>query len=108
RNIFFDFDKATLRPESSLELERLYQLLVDIPTLKIEISGHTDNKGSAEYNKELSGKRAQAVVDYLITKGIKADRLKSAGYGFDRPMASNDTDAGRQLNRRTEFEIIEN
>jgi outer membrane protein OmpA-like peptidoglycan-associated protein len=108
RNIFFDFDKASLRPESSLELERLYQLLVDIPTLKIEVSGHTDNKGSAEYNKELSGKRAQSVVDYLIQKGIKADRLKSAGYGFEKPMASNDTDEGRQLNRRTEFEITGN
>jgi outer membrane protein OmpA-like peptidoglycan-associated protein/Tol biopolymer transport system component len=108
RNIFFDFDKASLRPESSLELERLYQLLVDIPTLKIEVSGHTDNKGSAEYNKELSGKRAQSVVDYLIQKGIKEDRLKSAGYGFERPMATNDTDQGRQLNRRTEFEIIGN
>jgi outer membrane protein OmpA-like peptidoglycan-associated protein len=108
RNIFFDFDKATLRPESSLELERLYQLLVDIPSLKIEVSGHTDNKGSAEYNKELSAKRAQSVVDYLIQKGIKADRLKSAGYGFEKPMATNDTDEGRQLNRRTEFEIIGN
>jgi outer membrane protein OmpA-like peptidoglycan-associated protein len=108
RNIFFDFDKATIRPESSLELERLYQLLVDIPTLKIEVSGHTDNKGSAEYNKELSGKRAQSVVDFLISKGIKADRLKSAGYGFERAISSNDTDEGRQLNRRTEFEIIEN
>jgi outer membrane protein OmpA-like peptidoglycan-associated protein len=108
RNIFFDFDKATLRQESSMELERLFQLLIDIPTLKIEISGHTDNKGSAEYNKELSGKRAQSVVDYLISKGIKADRLKAAGYGFERPMATNDTEEGRQLNRRTEFEIIEN
>jgi outer membrane protein OmpA-like peptidoglycan-associated protein len=108
RNIFFDFDKATLRPESTSELERLHQLLVDVPTLKIEISGHTDNKGSAEYNKELSEKRAKAVVDYLISKGVATNRLKFAGYGFEKPMATNDTDQGRQLNRRTEFEIIEN
>jgi outer membrane protein OmpA-like peptidoglycan-associated protein/tetratricopeptide (TPR) repeat protein len=108
RNIFFDFDKATLRPESASELERLYQLLVDVPTLKIEISGHTDNKGSAEYNKELSNRRAQAVVDYLVKKGINPSRLKYAGYGFDRPISTNDTEEGRQLNRRTEFEIIGN
>ena len=74
----------------------------------IEISGHTDNKGSAEYHNALSEKRAKAVVDYLISKGISASRLKFAGYGLERPMATNDTDEGRQLNRRTEFEIIEN
>jgi outer membrane protein OmpA-like peptidoglycan-associated protein len=108
RNIFFDFDKATLRPASTAELERLYELLVKVPTLKIEISGHTDNKGSADYNKNLSQKRAQAVVDYLIKKGIDPARLKYAGYGFDRPMETNDTEEGRQLNRRTEFEIIGN
>ncbi|MBX9852376.1 MAG: OmpA family protein [Cytophagaceae bacterium] len=108
RNIFFDFDKATLRPASTAELEKLYQLLVDVPTLKIEISGHTDNKGSAEYNKELSEKRAKAVVDYLVSKGIDASRLKYAGYGLERPMSTNDTEEGRQLNRRTEFEIIGN
>ena len=108
RNIFFDFDKATLRPESSAELENLFKVLTDNPNMKIEISGHTDNKGTAEYNKDLSQRRAKAVVDYLIGKGIKADRLKYAGYGFDQPIATNDTDEGRQLNRRTEFEIIGN
>ncbi|MFN3404029.1 MAG: OmpA family protein [Cytophagaceae bacterium] len=108
RNIFFDFDKATLRPESTAELERLVQLLQSVPNMKIEISGHTDNKGSAEYNKNLSEKRAQAVVNYLAGKGIDAKRLKFAGYGFDRPMATNDTEEGRQLNRRTEFEILGN
>lgn len=108
KNIFFDFDKATLRPESVAELERLKKLLTDVPSLKIEISGHTDNKGSSEYNKTLSQNRAKAVVDYLISKGIDQSRLRFAGYGFDRPVASNDTDAGRQLNRRTEFEIIGN
>lgn len=108
KNIFYDFGKATLRPESTAELDRLYQLLTDIPSLKIEISGHTDNKGSAELNKELSQARAKSVVDYLLKKGIKTERLKYAGYGFDRPIAPNETDEGRQLNRRTEFEIIGN
>jgi len=108
KNIFFDFDKSTLRPESTNELERLYALLLELPKLKIEISGHTDNKGSAEYNKNLSNSRAKAVVDYLVNKGISKDRLQYAGYGFDRPIADNATDEGRQLNRRTEFEIIAN
>jgi outer membrane protein OmpA-like peptidoglycan-associated protein len=105
RNIFFDFDKATLRPESNLEIERLRKVMLEYPTMKIEISGHTDNKGSADYNKKLSQSRAKAVLDFLVKKGISPDRMTSAGYGFDRPMAPNDTDAGRQLNRRTEFEI---
>lgn len=107
KNIFFDFDKATLRPESTNELERLTNLLkVDAPTLKIEISGHTDSKGADDYNKKLSNSRAKAVVDYLISKGISADRLTSVGYGEEQPIATNDTDEGRQLNRRTEFKII--
>lgn len=106
KNIFFDFDKATLRPESTNELERLTKLLNDVPTLKIEISGHTDAKGAADYNQKLSQNRAKAVVDYLVKAGIAADRLTFAGYGKDQPIASNDTDEGRQLNRRTEFKII--
>lgn len=106
KNIFFDFDKATLRPESTNELERLTKLLNDVPTLKIEISGHTDSKGADAYNKTLSNNRAKAVVDYLIGKGIAADRLTSAGYGEEQPIATNDTDEGRQLNRRTEFKIL--
>lgn len=106
-NIFFDFDKSTLRPESYPELEKLIAFLNEFPTVKIEISGHTDNKGTAAYNKPLSESRAQTVVDYLISKGISKSRLTYAGYGFDRPIATNDTDEGRQLNRRTEFKIIE-
>jgi outer membrane protein OmpA-like peptidoglycan-associated protein/tetratricopeptide (TPR) repeat protein len=105
KNIFFDFAKATLRPESVNELENLKQLMNENPTLKIEISGHTDNVGSAAYNKDLSNRRAKAVVDYLVKAGISADRMTSVGYGFDKPIAPNDTDAGRQLNRRTEFKI---
>lgn len=106
KNIFFDFDKATLRPESTNELERLTKLLNDVSTLKIEISGHTDAKGAADYNQKLSQNRAKAVVDYLVKAGISADRLTFAGYGKDQPIATNDTDEGRQLNRRTEFKII--
>ncbi|MCW3070671.1 MAG: hypothetical protein JWO44_561 [Bacteroidetes bacterium] len=106
KNIFFDFDKATLRPESTNELERLTKLLTDVPTLKIEISGHTDSKGADAYNKTLSNNRAKAVVDYLITKGIAADRLTSVGYGEEQPIDTNDTDEGRQMNRRTEFKIL--
>lgn len=105
-NIFFDFNKSTLRAESKSELDRLTKLLTDIPTLKIEISGHTDNIGSAAYNKTLSESRAKAVVDYLVKNGIDAGRLTYKGYGFDQPIATNDTEAGRQLNRRTEFKVM--
>ena len=106
KNIFFDVSKATLRPESTSELQRLQKLLIDVPTLKIEISGHTDSDGTAEYNQTLSNNRAKAVVDYLIKAGISSDRLVSKGYGKDQPIATNDTVEGRQLNRRTEFKIL--
>jgi outer membrane protein OmpA-like peptidoglycan-associated protein/tetratricopeptide (TPR) repeat protein len=106
KNIFFDFDKATLRPESANELERLMKLLTDVPTLKIEISGHTDSKGADDYNKKLSNSRAKAVVDYLVSKGIASDRLTFIGYGEEQPIDTNDTEQGRQMNRRTEFKII--
>ncbi|TNE71286.1 MAG: OmpA family protein, partial [Bacteroidetes bacterium] len=105
RNIFFDTGKSTLRPESNAELDRLVQLMKDVSTLKIEISGHTDNTGSATLNETLSQARAQAVVDYLKSKGIAANRMTAMGYGARRPIASNDTSDGRQQNRRTEFEI---
>jgi outer membrane protein OmpA-like peptidoglycan-associated protein len=108
RNIFFDFDKATLKKESTTELKKLLAIMNDVPNLKIEISGHTDSKGSADYNKKLSERRAKAVVDYLVAKGVSSDRLRYAGYGMDRPLVSNDDETGRQLNRRTEFEIIGN
>lgn len=105
-NIFFDFNKSSLRPESYSELENLINLMNQYPTLKIEISGHTDNIGSATYNKKLSEDRAKSVVDYLVSKGISATRLTYVGYGFDKPIATNETEEGRQLNRRTEFKII--
>jgi outer membrane protein OmpA-like peptidoglycan-associated protein len=106
KNIFFDFDKATLRPESTNELQRLTKLLVDVPTLKIEISGHTDSKGANDYNLKLSDNRSKSVVEYLISAGISADRLTYKGYGEDQPISTNETENGRQLNRRTEFKIL--
>lgn len=108
KNIFFDFNKATLRPESYAELGRLIKLLGDVPSLKIEISGHTDNVGSAEYNQKLSESRAKAVVDFLTKSGIDAGRLTFKGYGMNAPIAKNDTEEGRQENRRTEFKILSN
>jgi outer membrane protein OmpA-like peptidoglycan-associated protein/tetratricopeptide (TPR) repeat protein len=105
-NIFYDFDKSDLRPESKEELDRLIKLMNDIPTLVIEISSHTDIIGSHEYNIKLSQERAQSVVDYLIKNGISKDRLVAKGYGATIPVASNETDEGRQLNRRTEFKIL--
>lgn len=107
KNIFFDTDKATLRPASTAELNRLILLMNENPTLKIELGGHTDSQGSDEHNKGLSERRAKAVVDYLVNAGISATRLKSAGYGESKPIATNDDEAGRQLNRRTEFTILE-
>lgn len=107
KNIFFDFDKYTLRPQSGNELERLSKLLNDNPTLKIEIGSHTDNRGSDDYNLKLSGNRSKTVVDYLISKGFSASRLVPKGYGESKPIDSNDTEDGRQNNRRTEFKILE-
>ena len=105
KNIFFDFNKSTLRKESENEIAQLTKLLVDIPTMKIEISGHTDSYGSDIYNKNLSHQRAKAVYDRLIQNGIKADRLTFMGYGEEKPIDTNETDAGRQMNRRTEFKV---
>lgn len=107
KNIFFDFDKASLRTVSRVELNRVYNMLKTNPSLKIEISGHTDSKGSDEYNQKLSDERAKSVVKYLTEKGISADRMQAKGYGETRPVASNDTEEGRQENRRTELKIIE-
>ncbi|MDB2697850.1 OmpA family protein, partial [Crocinitomicaceae bacterium] len=108
RNIFFDVGKAVLRSESNSELDRLVKLMNDVPKLKIEISGHTDNTGSATLNDKLSQERADAVVNYLKLKGIKADRMTAMGYGSSKPIASNNSAEGRQENRRTEFEIKAN
>jgi len=105
-NIFFDFGKTTLRSESIAELNNIIKQLNDMPNLFVEISGHTDNIGSRETNLKISNERAKNVVDYLLSNGIAKNRLTYKGYGFDQPTASNDTDEGRQKNRRTEFKII--
>lgn len=106
RNIFFDSGKSTLRSESNGELDRLVKLLKEVSSLKIEISGHTDNVGSESLNSKLSQDRAQAVVNYLVGKGIPKARLVAKGYGSTKPIASNNSSSGRQQNRRTEFKIL--
>lgn len=108
RNIFFDIGKSTLRSESDAELDRLVKLMKDVASLNIEISGHTDNTGSAKLNESLSQDRANAVVNYLTSKGIASGRMTAKGYGASKPIASNNTEDGRQQNRRTEFEILKN
>jgi outer membrane protein OmpA-like peptidoglycan-associated protein len=108
KNIFFDFDKFDLKPESLIELNRLYDLLKKNPSLKIEIGGHTDNKGTAEYNQKLSESRSRSVYDFLVNKGIDKNRLSYKGYGLTKPIDTNDTDEGRANNRRTEFKVVSN
>jgi len=108
KNIFFDFDKFDLKPESQIELNRLVDLLNQNKTMKIEIGGHTDNKGTAEYNQKLSENRARSVYEYLINKGIDKNRLSYKGYGLTKPLESNDTEEGRAINRRTEFKVMGN
>ena len=132
-NIFYDFDKATLRPESKAALDSLAQVLRDNPNVTIEMASHTDRWGSEEYNINLSGRRAKSVIDYLISVGIKPDRLQSQGYGKSRPktitkklarlhpqfkegdvltpeyieaLTEEDQEVADQINRRTEFQVL--
>lgn len=132
-NIFYDFDKATLRPESEAALDKLVKLLEENPNITIELSAHTDYKGSADYNKRLSQRRADAVVTYLIKKGIAADRLSPVGYGKEKPkkirkkvaeknpwlkegdvlteefikaLPKDKQEMANQMNRRTEFTVL--
>lgn len=133
-NIFYDFDKAVLRDESKLALDSLVMLLKDHPNIVIEMASHTDRVGSAKYNQGLSQRRAQSVVDYLIANGIPKERLKPAGYGESRPktvtkrihsqypqfeegvtldeefiktLSKEDQEAADQINRRTEFQVLD-
>jgi outer membrane protein OmpA-like peptidoglycan-associated protein len=105
-NVFFDFDKNELKQESFVELDKLADLLKKNPTVKIEISGHTDNKGDKKYNLTLSQKRAESVVNYLVQKGIAAARLVAKGYGDTMPIAPNDTEENKAKNRRTEVKVL--
>lgn len=105
KNIFFDTDKYDLKPDSKAELDRLVALLKANPSLKIEVGGHTDSQGSADHNLVLSKNRAKAVYDYLVQSGITTATLSYNGYGQTKPIDTNDTDAGRANNRRTEFVV---
>lgn len=106
KNLFFDTDKYDLKEKSRAELQKIIRFLNDNPSIRVEISGHTDNVGSPEYNRQLSEKRAKAVYEYLTENGIKSSRLLPKGYGPDQPVGSNTTEEGRQLNRRIEFKVI--
>ncbi len=106
KNIFFETNKFDLKPESETELMKLVQFLTKNASLKVEIGGHTDSVGEEQDNQVLSNNRAKAVYDFLITKGIAADRLAYKGYGESEPVDTNDTDEGRANNRRTEFKVI--
>ena len=106
-NILFETGKSVLTKSSYAELDHLLGILKDNPNMKIEISGHTDNTGSAALNLRLSAARAKAVVDYLLGKGIDMSRLTSKGYGSTQPVATNSTALGRAKNRRVEFKILE-
>jgi len=105
-NIFFDVDKYDLKEKSVTELRKIIRFLMENPAVRVEISGHTDNTGSAAYNLQLSERRAQSVMDYLVSHGISTERLIPKGYGSQQPIASNDSEEGRQANRRIEFKII--
>lgn len=111
-NIYYEFKSKELTPEAMLNLEGLINTLTDNPSVVVEISAHTDNVGSSEFNQQLSQLRAQSVVDYLIRKGIAANRLTARGYGEEKPIAPNtkpngsDDPEGRARNRRTEFRVI--
>ncbi len=105
RNIFFEFNSASILPESQAELEILMEFMKSYPALKIEIEGHTDNVGKPAYNQNLSEQRAKSVYDFLIAQGIEQGRLTYRGYGETQPVATNDTEEGRAQNRRTEFRI---
>jgi len=107
-NVFFDFDKWDLRPESFVELDRVVKLLQENPAIEIEMSAHTDSYGSDDYNIKLSDNRARSVMEYILSKGITTNRITSHGYGETVPVTSNDTPENRQLNRRVEFKILKN
>jgi len=106
KNIFFDTKKYEIKSESTTELDKVFLLLRDNPTLKIQISGHTDNVGKAEDNQLLSYNRAEAVVKYLTLKGVDPKRLTFQGYGATQPVADNNTDEGKAKNRRTELKVV--
>ena len=107
KNVFFNTGKWDIKESSYSELDRLVSLLTELISLKIEISGYTDNIGSESFNVLLSQRRADAVMNYLLGKGIAKNRIVAKGYGQSNPVSLNDNEEGRALNRRTEFKIIQ-
>ena len=105
KNLYFDNDSYIIKAESNEELDRLYNLLLSNPEIKIKINGYTDNVGNEKHNQWLSEQRTKSVVDYLIQKGISKERLTFTGYGSDNPIATNETEEGRAANRRVEVEF---
>jgi len=103
--VLFETNKATILPASSVILEQAYTALTNNPDVKVVIVGHTDSVGSETSNQSLSQRRADSVKNWLVTRGISADRMKTLGKGELSPRATNDTPAGRTLNRRIEFEV---
>jgi outer membrane protein OmpA-like peptidoglycan-associated protein len=106
-NINWDYDKAEVRPDAGLELDKIIQFLQDNPTISIELSSHTDSRGDDKYNMKLSQKRAEASKAFMISKGIKSERVNSKGYGESVPLIMDAaTEEDFQKNRRTEFKVI--
>ena len=112
-NIYYPFDQAYLTPEAKTAIDTsIYELLIENPTLIVEIGSHTDSKGTGKYNQHLSQKRAQSVVNYLVEKGANKKRLEAKGYGESKPIKPNiladgsDNPKGRARNRRTAFKVI--
>jgi outer membrane protein OmpA-like peptidoglycan-associated protein len=104
---YFEFDDYSIGEASYPILDRVVEIMNRYPALRLEIAAHTDNMGSFEYNMDLSQRRAQSMVDYLTKQGIAPERLVGKGYGESRPLESNATDAGRMVNRRVEFIILD-
>lgn len=107
-NVYFESARSQLKPASFPSLDNLAELMVNKTSLVIEVGGHTDDVGDEAYNQELSQQRAQAVKNYLVKKGVDAERVKAVGYGESKPVVPNDTPEGRQQNRRTEVKILSN
>jgi outer membrane protein OmpA-like peptidoglycan-associated protein len=108
KNIQFNFGKTSLHPDSFVELNSVAEMLNDNSTLQLEIGGHTDDEGPDDYNLILSQGRAQAVVDYLISQGAKAEQLIAKGYGETKPIDHRITKEAKAINRRVEFTILKN
>ncbi len=104
-DFFFDTDSSIVKPGAYPEIDRLARVLTEYPDTKIRVEGHTDSRGPEGYNLRLSKRRAQAVANLLISKGVSPGRITTVGYGESRPRAGNETAAGRQLNRRVEIYI---